>query len=142
MGFIPIDLDKLGEVDFSTENISGYHAIIAQWDQYRMLTGVKVDRQPIHEAWKSRLGSFRPLNPQEADVFRIKKFELKIEDGYLVEALTFPDSIHTKILRTVNDQEAITEGLGRNLGETVRMVNDREGEILTFSGLRFKRITE
>jgi len=47
----------------------------------------------------------------------------------------------TKILRPVNATEAIVEGIGRNLGETVRIVNDDKGiEILTFSGLRFMRV--
>lgn len=47
----------------------------------------------------------------------------------------------TQILRPVNATEAIVEGIGRNLGETIRIVNDDKGlEILTFSGLRFRRV--
>jgi CubicO group peptidase (beta-lactamase class C family) len=142
LGFIPIDLDELGEVGLCTEDISGYHAIIAEWNQYRILAGVKVNRLPIHEAWKSRLGTYRLVNPPPADIFDLKKFEVNIEDGYLVEALIFPKYTFTQILRTVNDHEAVTEGLGRGMSETVRIIKSEKGEILTFSGLRFERIME
>jgi CubicO group peptidase (beta-lactamase class C family) len=140
LGLIPIDLDELGEVGLCTEDISGYHAIIAGWNQYRILAGVKVNRHPIHEAWKSRLGTYRLVNPPPTDVFNLKKLEVNIEDGYLVEALTFPENTFTQILRTVNDCEAVTEGLGRGMGETVRIIKSEKGEILTYSGLRFERI--
>jgi CubicO group peptidase (beta-lactamase class C family) len=140
LGFIPIDLDELGEVGLCTEDISGYHAIIAEWDRIRILAGVKVNRQPIHGAWKSRLGAYRLVNPPPTDIFNLKKFEINIEDGYLVEALTFPKYTLTKILRTVNDYEAVIEGLGRGMCETVRIINTERGEIMTYAGLRFERI--
>jgi hypothetical protein len=59
-----------------------------------------------------------------------------------VEALIFPKYAFTQILRTVNDHEAVTEGLGRGMSETVRIIKSEKGEILTFSGLRFERIME
>ena len=140
LGIIPIGLDELGEAQLSTEDVSGHHLIIAVFDQRRILAGVRVDPQPVHAAWKSRLGTYRLLNPPPADVLELKKFELKIEDGYLVEAITFAEDTVTQILRTVNAREAITEGIGRGMGETVQIVaDDANGEILTFSGLRFKR---
>jgi hypothetical protein len=143
LGIIPIDLDELGEVKLATEDISGHHVIVAEFNQYRMLAGVKVDPQPIHEAWKRRLGTYRLLNPLPEDIFELRKVELKIEDGYLVEVMAYSEDTFTQILRTVNAQEAITEGFGRGLGETVRIVtDDADGVILTFSGLRFKRIEE
>jgi hypothetical protein len=55
--------------------------------------------------------------------------------------MTFSENVVTQILQTVNAQEAICGGFGRNLGETVRIKKDNGGgEILTYSGLRFKRI--
>jgi CubicO group peptidase (beta-lactamase class C family) len=140
-GIIPVDLEELGQVKLTAEDICGHHVIIAEFHRYRLLAGVRVDPQPIHAAWKGRLGNYRLLNPPPAGIFRLEEFELKIEDGYLVEAMTFSEDTFTQILRTVNAHEAITEGLGRSLGETVRIINDEAGsEILTFSGLRFKRI--
>lgn len=58
-------------------------------------------------------------------MFEIKRFELKIEDDYLVAAITYSKiGTSTQILRTVNENEAISEGLGRSMGETICIVND------------------
>lgn len=143
LGFIPINLDDLGEAQLTTADISGHHVIIAEFDQHRMVAGVRVNPHPIHAAWQNRLGTYQLLNPPEAGFFEIKKFALKIEGDYLVNAVTFSEGTFTKILRTVNAKEAIAEGLGRGMGETIRIVEDgADGELLTSSGLRFKRIDE
>ncbi len=59
-----------------------------------------------------------------------------------MKVITFPEGdIYTQILRPVNAEEAIVEGLGRSLGETIRIIEDKEGgELLTFSGLQLKRV--
>jgi hypothetical protein len=142
LGFIPIDLEELGEARLSTADISGRHVIVAEFDHDRMLAGVRVEPQPIHGAWKNRLGAYQLLNPPEPDIFKMKKAELKIEDDFLVLAVTDNDNhTFTQILRTVKADEAISEGLGRGLGVTLRIVSDEYHEqLLTFAGLRFKRI--
>jgi CubicO group peptidase (beta-lactamase class C family) len=144
LGFIPINLDDLGEAQLTTEDISGQHVIIAEFNQYRMVAGVRVNPHPIHEAWQNRLGTYQLLNPPDGDFFEIKKFEIKIEGDYLVATIAeAKGNTTTQILSTVNENEAIAEGLGRGMGETIRIVEDgAEGEILTFSGLQFKRINE
>ena len=140
-GFIPIDLEKLGEAALTTEDISGHHIIVAELDNNRFVAGVQVKPYPIHNAWKKRLGKYTLLNPPEPEIYRMKDIELKIEDGYLVEAMAFSGDILTQILRSVNAQEAIGLDFGENLGKTVRIIKDNDGhEILTFSGLRYKRI--
>jgi len=141
-GFIRHNLDGLGQAKLKTADISGNHVIIADFGLHRSLFGVRVESRPIPEAWQKRLGVYQLLNPPEADIFEIKRFLLKIEDDYLVEEITGSDNdTFTKILRPVNATEAIVEGIGRNLGETVRIVNDDKGnEILTFSGMRFKPV--
>lgn len=141
LGLIPIDLDELGEAGLTTEDISGHHVIVAEFEHKRFLAGVKVTPHPIHDAWKNRLGHYKLLNPPEPEIFQIQGMELKIEDGYLLELITFSGNTDTQILRSVNAREAFSEGLGRSLGETLRIMEDNDGsEILTFSGLRFKRI--
>lgn len=97
---------------------------------------------PIHDAWKKRLGKYKLLNPPEPPIYRIKDFELKSEDGYLVEAMALSGGdILTQILFPVNAQQAIGQGLGASLGETVRIIKDNKGgEILAYTGLRFMRI--
>lgn len=141
LGLIPIDLEELGEVGLTTEDISGHHVIVAELDHNRFLAGVKVKPHPIDDAWKKRLGQYKPLNLPEPEIFQIQGMEIKKEGGYLVEVIKFSGDTFTKILRPVNAREAIGEGFGRSLGETVRIIEDNDGgEILTFSGLQFKRV--
>lgn len=140
-GFIPIDLEELGEAGLTTRNIAGHHVIVADFDQQRFLAGVKVAPHPIHDAWKKRLGQYKLLNPPEPEIFQITGLELKIEDDYLVEVIKLHGERFTQILRSVNAREAIGDGFGRGLGETIRIIQDDEsGTILTYSGLRFKRV--
>ncbi|MEJ2610691.1 MAG: serine hydrolase [Candidatus Thiodiazotropha sp.] len=141
LGIVPIDLEELSEIVFSTDTISGQHVIIGESNNYRF-AGVRLEPHPIHEAWKHRLGEYKLLNPAEVyKFFQIEKLELKIEGDYLVFATPGPEGNSTLVLRTVNAQEAIFEGYGRGLGETLRIIRDEEGEeILIRSGLRYKRI--
>lgn len=139
LGFIPIDLEELGEVGLTTEDVAGHHVIIAELDNNRFLAGVRVAPHPIHESWKNRLGHYVLLNPPEPEIFQLKDFELKIEGDYLVAIKTYSNGALTQILRTMNADEALIDGLGRGSGETIRIFNDDEkGEILTHAGLRFR----
>lgn len=140
-GFIPIDLDELGEAGLTTEIISGHRVIVAQFGQLRVLGGVKVKPYPIQDQWKNRLGQYKLINPPDLEFWKIDGFELKIEDGYMVDVVTHDGEDHTTILRPENANEAIVEGLGRGFGETLRVIKDEAGkEILTRGGLKFMRI--
>jgi hypothetical protein len=140
LGSIPIDLEELGEIGLTTEKLSGHRVIVGELERYRFLAGVKVEPHPIHDAWKNRLGQYKLLNPPEPESVQIKDFELKIEDDYLVAVNTYSGDDFTQIWHTVNAEEAIKDGFGRGLGETIRIIKDDKGdEILTYSGLQFKR---
>jgi CubicO group peptidase (beta-lactamase class C family) len=145
LGILPIDLEELDEALFTTARISGRHVIVAEVDGHRMLAGVRVAPQPIHEAWKHRLGHYKLLNspdsPQVSAFYQIENFETKIESDYLVWIKSGPEGGTTQILRTVNAQEAIIEGYGRGLGETLRVIKDDDGEeLLTIQGLLYRRM--
>jgi len=141
MGFLPLDLEEMGAVCFTTEVIAGHRVMIGELEGHRFLTGVRIKRHAIHTAWKGRTGHYTLLNPPEPEMFHIKDIEFKIEDDYLVAAVTDSENVSKFILRTVNADEAIVEGLGRDLGETIRVVDDSGGNvILTYSGLRLRRL--
>lgn len=141
LGFIPINLAELGDAALTTRAISGRNVIVAELEGEPHLVGVKVQPHPIHDAWKTRIGRYTLLNPPQVDFWRLQGLEIKMEEGYLVEIISASGKKYTQILRTVNSTEAITEGLGRNFGETLRMIKDENGDdILTFSGLRFTRV--
>jgi hypothetical protein len=109
LGIVPIDLEELSEMVFTTDTISGQHVIVGGSNDHRF-AGVRLVPHPIHEAWKHRSGQYKLLNPPEVYKFwQIGNPELKIEDDYLVSATPGPEGDSTLVLRTVNAREAIIE---------------------------------
>ena len=142
LGVIPVDLEELGKIAFTTEDVFGHRVLVGELNHSRFLAGVRVEPTPIHDDWIHRLGHYTLLNQPEPEIFQLKDFELKIEGDYLVAVYTYFDDVLTQILRTENSEEAYIEGLDRGSGETIRVIRDGEnerGEILTHSGLRFRR---
>lgn len=139
-GLIPIEIDELGEVGFYTDHIAGYDLLIGEEARGKFIAGVKVSPTPIDLAWKKRLGHYELLNPPPPELIEIDEMELKIEDEFLVVAHKSDGEHITQILRTVDTHAAFFEGLGRSMRETVRIIKDDQGEVMTYSGLRFRRV--
>ncbi len=140
-GLLPVKLPGLEDVTIYSEKISGHHVIIAETPTERMLAGVRVKPTPISKAWKQRLGQYQVLNQPEPEMFQTTNLELKIEDNFLTYyASGISGETIGHILRVINNQEAIIEGLGRGMGGTLRVVKDPQyGEILTSAGLRARK---
>jgi len=74
------------------------------------------------------------LEPKER---KIEDMELTIEEGYpLIKAKVKSGQTLTMILKPINDTEAIIEGLGRSMKETIYM---KDG-VFHYMGLRFEKI--
>ncbi|HFC93221.1 MAG TPA: class A beta-lactamase-related serine hydrolase [Leucothrix mucor] len=140
LGLFPIEVEKLKNVSLSVHKIDGYQVIVAERDQYRRIMGIKVEPKAISNAWRKRLGHYKIVNPQESDFTQIDSVLLKVENGFLIAQLNYADDSDTMVLTTVNDNEAIIEGLGRRQRETIRIITDKKGqEVIFYSGLRFKQ---
>jgi CubicO group peptidase (beta-lactamase class C family) len=140
LGLLPLKVPDLSEIAFHTEEISDHHVIIGKFSTERFLAGVRVQLSPITVAWKRRLGHYNIINQPEPEIFQTKNAELKIEDDFLVLSSTDESGQSiSSILRVVNDNEAIVEGLGRGMGETIRVISDDlTGTIFIHSGVRAK----
>ncbi|MCB4782622.1 MAG: serine hydrolase, partial [Sulfurovum sp.] len=138
LGLLPISNDELDEVELYTDEIEGHHVIIAFWKGNKFIAGVKVEKPKyIPDAWKKYVGHYKVLNNFEVEKQKIKDVEFKIENGYaLIKPTRENGNKSTFIVRPVNDTEAIIEGLGRNMQETVYL---KDG-IFHARGLRFKKI--
>jgi CubicO group peptidase (beta-lactamase class C family) len=139
-GFIPIEVDELSEVGFYTDHVAGYDLLIGEEPRGKFIAGVKVSPTPIHSAWMQRLGYYELLNPPPPELIELGEVELKIEDEFLVAVQKSDEQQITQILRTVDADAAIFEGLGRGMRETARIIVDNQGEVMTYSGLRFRRV--
>ncbi|MCB4763107.1 MAG: beta-lactamase family protein [Sulfurovum sp.] len=138
LGLLPISKDELDEVELYTDEIEGHHVIIAFWKGNKFIAGVKVEKPKyIPDAWKKYVGHYKVLNNFEVEKQKIKDVEFKIENGYaLIKPTRENGNKSTFIVRPVNDTEAIIEGLGRSMQETIYM---KDG-VFHARGLQFKKI--
>jgi len=138
LGLIPISNDELDEVELYTDDIEGNHVIVAVMKGNTFIAGVKVDKPTnIPLAWKNYVGHYKILNKLEPKKLKIEDVEFTIEEGYpLIKTKFKSGQTLTMILKPINDTEAIIEGLGRSMQETIYM---KDG-LFHHAGLRFEKI--
>ena len=139
LGLIPICVDELDDIALYTKDIEGQTYLLNEDSWSKSVMGVKVERKPISKAWKERSGEYAIVNQFQDKSMQVKRIVAKIEDGFFVLEVEMVSGENLSyILDLINDHEAILDGIGRNLRETVRVV---DGEFI-YSGLRFKRVDE
>jgi len=138
LGLFSISNDMLDKVSLYTDEIEGHHVIIASMNGERFIAGVKVEKPAtISKDWKSYVGHYKVLNNLEIQDAKIKDTEFVIEKGYPLVKVKFQSGgIATYILKPLNDTEALIEGLGRGMQETIYIKNG----MIHAQGLRFERI--
>lgn len=131
LGFIPIKPPLLADVVLSVEDVvtpdGARKALVSTKHGVRMLRGVRLDppRAQLSAAWRARLGVYRNGDPGN-DELTIERARLVEENGFLVIKLSltrYPRPL-VMALRVVDDDEAVTDGWGRSMGETVRVLPD------------------
>ena len=140
LGFIPIGIDEIEKIRLYTKDINGQHVIIGSIPSGTVIVGARVKPHIIPPVWKNYLGKYNILNNLEPKAFKIKNVLLKIDnEGYLLfEAKMVSGESINYILKPVNDTEAIVEGLGRGMKETIYF---RDG-MFHYAGLKFKKIAK
>ena len=104
------------------------------------LLGAKVPKRPIPGVWLKRIGSYEVVN--EDPHFPVEDVRLENRDGLLYLTYRMPKLSRRQIavpIAAVSDKEAITVGLGRTRGETVRIVQIDGEERLRYSGYEARR---
>jgi hypothetical protein len=138
LGLFSISNDLLDKVELYTDDIEGHHVIVVSTESRKFIGGVKVEKPTlIPKAWKAYVGHYKVINNYEMKEFQIKDVEFVIEEGYpLVKTKYASGETSTILLKPINDTEAIIEGLGRSMQETIYF---KDG-IFHGQGLRFKKV--
>lgn len=135
-GLIPINDDMLNNLSVYTQKIDAKTFLMYEKDGEKYLFGVKVKPKTISKTWKNRLGTYFIVNQPEEKSMQVEKVIAKIEDSFLILEVSMKSGESLKyILEIVNDNEAIIDGIGRSMRETIRVKND----IFHYMGLQFKR---
>lgn len=140
LGLIPIKM-KNQEIQFvkiEEEVLLKNINIGAKFEYYE---GKKVEKKHISEEWKNATGKYRSINDFAcADCpSKLKKSKLKIKEksGMLFFKLETTGWVSGKCFLNIIDNEiAVTDGMGRGTGETVRIL---ENGNLFYSGYEFEK---
>ena len=145
LGLFTIDLEGLNELGISHGEKNGLEVLLGEFHGHKMFVGEKIIPTPITTTWKSRTGSYEIINPTSGTFY--KDLELDIENGFLVVRfgvqLPYQDDIAGNsqlVLQVVDDQNAIINGLGSDMGETLRVVHQDGDELLAWSGLLLRKL--
>ncbi len=146
-GLIPVKLKQLEGLKFSIISMEGRRVLVLHHQGKRFLLGEKIETSPLSQVWLKRVGEYRLVDPGNY-LPVIEKAELKYEDQFLMLDVKIPMLGDYGIerlkfaIQPISDTEAILLGLGRNMGETIQVVDDNGIDRLRYSGVRFEKIAE
>lgn len=141
LGLFPIDLGELGHYGVSRVNVSGHELLKASDGEQEVVIGEKVTPVALSAAWQQRLGSYRITNLGDDTQFA-DEISLRLADGLLLIEYTmreFGNARISQVIRPLSDNEAVTVGLWRGMGETIRVLQENGKEQLSFSGYRLEK---
>ncbi len=145
---IPIAKDIAKKVSMSYHELDNMDLIAVYF--YKTFVGYcqKIRPGKIPDSWQNRLGEYEIINSdfntysKIAKRFLPKNVVLKIhkKTGFLVMKMkAFGQTIELP-LNPKNDENAIIYGIGKSMGETIRIVEKDGEEVLMFSGYQLKKV--
>lgn len=139
LGVFLLRLPGLADVAILHRRIDGRELLVLREKGVEHLFGQKMPSQPIPPAWTARLGNYTVCNPDS--LMPVEDVALQQVDDVLVLRLKLPlfSNKHYAIpLHALSDGEAISAGIGRGMGETLRVLNAADGERLRYSGYELR----
>jgi CubicO group peptidase (beta-lactamase class C family) len=141
LGLFPIRIEALAGVGISQVDVAGREILAARMRGRAYPIGERMRPVPVSAKWLARTGEYEVANPDE-DAVLPKKVRLRAEDGFLLVEysipLLFPGTMSSAIA-PVSDEEAVIRGLGRGMGETIRVVSKDGEEMLLYSGFMHRK---
>lgn len=138
-------LKKIGNVELEKIqvrhiNVAGRELLMVHYDDRHLFCAEKINPLTLSPAWENVLGRYKVINPDPHS--SPEDISLSNKEGVLVFRYKFPlwyaGTAQTYLI-PISETEAITSGIGRNSGETLRMI-DIDGEKgLAFWGYKLKK---
>ncbi|MBK5276501.1 MAG: beta-lactamase family protein [Desulfuromonadales bacterium] len=141
LGLIPISLGELDRVGIGRTTIAGRDIVTSRLDGQELLFGERIADTQLPEAWLKRQGEYEIINAGD-DYLLVKGIHLRYDAGLLVmeyELPLFSKSKMSVALNPLNNTEALILGLGRGMGETIRVVSVGGDDLLQFSGYLLRK---
>ncbi len=138
-GFLPLPIADLARLRVVFREVGGSRvAGVYESGKFRSVA-LAVEPQTIPAAWQARLGDWRVENP-EAEPF-VTAIRLGFDEalGFMtlsVKVTTFTEPLVLPVLPR-GDDVLVTAGLGRHMGETLRVRGGEGAERMAWDGLVF-----
>ncbi len=138
-GLIPIPIKELNKLSIQTANIAGNKVLLARDQGFTFIGGQAFYPKPLDTLWQSRLGDYTIEYPK-GDYPWMEDISLIQQDGFLILNSKI-DKKHNAslILRPIDNNMAIIQGLGRGLQETIYATGESAETVLTYMGYRIKK---
>lgn len=138
LGLIPLKVPQLSGLRFAFEHIAGHDVVMFSQGEDRVLAGEKLQPYPVSATWQNRTGCYQAINI-DANAQWIENAQLIYKNGLLIMSVRLHGIGALEFaIRPLSNTEAIVCGLGRNAGETVRVLVKDGTELLVFSGCEFR----
>ena len=138
LGQFPAFSNFMGEFRFTIDKIADRRLLCVHGYGGSYIFGEAVDSIPISENWKTRLGKYFLSNEK---ILSKTESELRVEHGFLILKTT-PQKDFSFIIKPINENEAIVQGLGYCGQETITWTKDEQDgkDIFSFAGWKFKKV--
>jgi len=140
---LPISLGDLNHIGLSHTTLGGRELLIAHSGAQALLIGEKISPTAVSDVWQQRVGAYAIVN-RSNDTVTFNDVQLRYHEGFLIVDYTVPlfaDDRLSLVLEPISDTEAVTRGLGRGIGETLRVVTVEGKESFLYSGYLLQRKT-
>ncbi|MDA8428700.1 MAG: serine hydrolase [Geobacteraceae bacterium] len=141
LGLFPISLGQVDYDGFSVARVAGRDIVKVRSQGRELLLGERIKLVPLPERWLKRTGEYEIINRGD-DAVLIENVRLRQDSGLLILDYAMPLFIGGRMsvaITPLSDTEAIMYGLGRNMGETIRVEIVGGEEMLQYSGYLLKR---
>jgi CubicO group peptidase (beta-lactamase class C family) len=126
------------EIRVSFNRIADRRVICLNGYGEQLIFGVAVDVVPISENWQSRCGKY--LLFDEENLAKVEG-EVKVIRGFLALKIKTGKNVSVVIIKPINENEAIIQGLGLYAQETVQWSTAEDGKVIFFfEGWKFKKV--
>ena len=141
LGLIPISLGDLDYIGLSRAVVAGRDILKAHFGAQEMLVGERVRPEPLGEKLTRFIGEYEIVNRGD-DAVLFEKVRVRQEGDFLLVEYGLPlfaEGRMSMAIKPISETEALTCGLGRGMGETIRAVTVDGEELLQYSGYLLRK---
>ncbi len=140
-GLFPVNIAGLANYScVSMAEISGAKVLLANNNGIRSIIGEKIEYASLPAVWRKRCGKYYETGHNGLPSLNYRA-ELTIIQGMLTCYIKGKNGNGGSLILTpVSDTELLIRGLGRDMHETIRIINVNGTERLSYEGLVFKKV--